>query len=82
MHVGNHNPWFSYTINETSSTEHNLDLGLVFDDVLKYVSTIVLKANRTLGIIKKCFTQSTLLVLYKHLVRIQNTVILFRTTAT
>jgi len=56
------------------------DLGVVFDYVLKFpshVSTIVSKANRILGMIKRCFTtlnQSTLLVLYKHLVRTQNTV--------
>jgi len=45
--------------------------------VLKFhshVSTIVSKANRILGMIKRWFTtlnQSTLLVLYKHLVRTQ-----------
>ena len=50
-------------------TDHK-DLGVVFDDVLKFhshVFTIVSKANRTLGMIKKCFTASTLLVLYKNL---------------
>ena len=75
MHVGNHNPWFSYSIDGqvlNEVTEHK-DWGVVFDHVLKFhshVSTIVLKANRTLGMIKKCFTalnQSTLLVLYKYL---------------
>jgi len=57
-------------------TEHK-DLGVVFDHALKFhspVSTIVSKANRILDMIKRCFTtlnQSTLLVLYKHLVRTQ-----------
>jgi len=50
---------------------------VVFDHVLKFhshVSTIVSKANRILGMIKRCFTtlnQSTLLVLYIHQVKTQ-----------
>jgi len=58
MHGGNHNP---HTIDWqvfSEVTEHK-DLGVVFDDVLKFhshVFTIVSKANRTLGMIKKCFT--------------------------
>jgi len=77
MHMGTHNPQFSYTIDGQfldEVTEHK-DLGVVFDNVLKFhshVSTMASKANRILGMIKKCFTalnQTTLLLLYKHLVR-------------
>ena len=66
MHVGNHNPQFSCTIDGQlldELTEHK-DLG---DNVLKFnshMSVIALKANRILGMINKCFTalnQSTLL---------------------
>ena len=79
MHVGNHNPHFSYTIDwqVLSEVTERKDLGVVFDGALKFhshVFTVVSKANRTLGMIKKCFTalnQSTLLVLYKNLVRTQ-----------
>ena len=76
MHVGNHTPQFSYTINRQpleEVTEHK-DLGVVFDNMLKFhshVSTITSKANRILGMIKRSFTtlnQSTLLLLYKHLI--------------
>jgi len=67
MHVGNHNPQFSYTIDGQlldKVTEHK-DLGVVFDYVLKYhshASTKALKANRILGMITKCFTT----LLYFH----------------
>ena len=77
MHVGSHNPQFSYSINGQlleEVTEHK-DLEVVFDNMLKfhsYVSMITSKANGILIMIKKSFTtsnQSTLLLLYKHLVR-------------
>ena len=86
MHGGNHNP---HTIDWqvfSEVTEHK-DLGVVFDDVLKFhshVFTIVSKANRTLGMIKKCFTalnHSTSLVFYKTWLE-HNTVILFGNSAT
>ena len=78
MHMGNHNPQFSYTINGQpleEVTEHK-DLGVVLDNMLKFhshVSMITSKASRILGMIKRSFTtlnqQSTLLLLYRHLVR-------------
>jgi len=68
MHVGNHNLQFSYTIDGQAQMKllNTKKLGMVFDHMLKFhshVSTLVLKVNRTLGMIKKCFTslnQSTL----------------------
>ena len=74
MHVCNNNPQFSYTINGQpleEVTEHK-DLGVVFDNMLKFhshLSMITSKANRILDIIKRSSQPSTLLLLYKHLVR-------------
>ena len=61
MHVGNHNPQFSYTINGQPLEEvtEPKDWGVVFGNMLKFhphVSMITSKVNRILGMIKRSFT--------------------------
>jgi len=48
MHVGNHNPQISYTINGQpleEVTEHK-DLGVVFDNMLKFHSHVSMITTR------------------------------------
>ena len=67
--MGNHNPPFSNTIDGPFLEEvtERKDLGVVFDDMLKFhscMSTKTSKVNRILGMIKDftVFNQSTLLL--------------------
>ena len=77
MNIGNHNLHCKYTIDgqELEEVVHHKDLGIIFDQTLKFhlhVSKVTAKANKILGLIKKsfvCLSESTFLLLYKHLVR-------------
>jgi hypothetical protein len=77
MHFGSNNVQTSYTINgQTLSTvTEEIDLGVLFQSNMKcdrHCANVVAKANRTLGMIKRCFSskgKDIILSLYKSLIR-------------
>ena len=77
IHYGKNNLYFSYTLGSNvlgTSTEEK-DLGVIFSDDLRWdehIASLVNKANRVLGIVKKTFktkNQNVLKKLYTSLVR-------------
>lgn len=81
LHIGKRNPNKEYKmkmgeqhINISACTDEK-DLGVIFDQNIKFdihVNTVVSKANRVLGLIKRTFTildKSIVVKLYKSLVR-------------
>ena len=82
LHIGNNNPRFDYEMTDKNYNKDNIkivdhekDLGVIFQENLKFdlhISFVVNKANRILGLIKRSFVfidKSTFLCLYKSLVR-------------
>ena len=82
MHIGKDNPNFEYEMSDNqgvtknlTSVEYEKDLGIHFQDNLKFdrhISLTVNRANRLVGLIKRAFSflnKETLLTLYKTLIR-------------
>ena len=82
MHIGLHNQRFNYTMKLSNEENVNIikcdeekDLGVVFDCMLSFdshIQTVINKANRNIGIIRRTFSYFTINVfikLYKALVR-------------
>ena len=82
MHIGNNNPKFSYkmldknnNIADIKTVDHEKDLGVIFQEDLKFehhISYTVNKANKIHGLVKRSFTylnKYTFLCLYKSLIR-------------
>ena len=77
MHLGKDNPDHQYNMAETpiENVKHEKDLGVTFDQELKFtehISLKVKKANQTVGMIRKTFTcmdPEIFTPLYKSLVR-------------
>ena len=82
MHIGLHNQRFNYTMKLSNEEIVNImkcdeekDLGVVFDCMLSFdshIQTVINKANRNIGIIRRTFsylTRKGFIKLYKALVR-------------
>ena len=77
LHIGRNNDCYNYTMNGKvlHSIDEEKDLGVVIHKSLKpsrHIAESVKKANRTLGIINRCFSykdMKIILPLYKSLVR-------------
>lgn len=77
MHFGYSNPHYGYTMEgrELQEVNNEKDLGVLIDDKLMFsshVATAVAKANRLLGLIKRCFhnvDMKTLRLLFVSIVR-------------
>jgi ribonuclease P/MRP protein subunit RPP40 len=77
LHLGHGNKMVPYTMNGVGlqAVQEEVDLGIVIQEDLKWAkqcAKVVGKANRTLGLIKRCFghlTEDVFLKLYKSLVR-------------
>jgi ribonuclease P/MRP protein subunit RPP40 len=79
LHLGHGNKMVPYTMNGVGlqAVQEEVDLGIVIQEDLKWAkqcAKVVGKANRTLGLIKRCFghlMEDVFLKLYKSLVRPQ-----------
>ena len=77
LHLGQFNPNHSYTMADIILQDvfEEKDLGVIIDKDLKFhaqTAAVVNKANRLLGLIKKCFVNISIksfIILYKSLVR-------------